>query len=270
MATDSNIVWNADSNTVWNAAPRDPVLNDGDAHVWRAPLDVHASLLRHLLATLSADERSRHERFHFQKDRDHFAAGRGFLRLILSRYVKLEPARLGFDYGAQGKPSLQSGAGGIIETLSGGGSDALRFNLSHSGGIALLALARGRDVGVDVEFMRADISTDELAERFFSLREVASLRALPSAIRRTAFFKCWTRKEAFIKAKGGGLSIPLDQFDVAFAPADTPALLRTGWNPHEASLWSMFDLDVDTDYAAALVVEGKPSQVSCWHFNVDL
>lgn len=269
MSTESNIVRNTDSASVWHAAPPDPSLSDDEVHVWRAWLDVSASRLQRLLATLSADERQRHGRFHFQKDRDHFAVGRGFLRTTLSRYLKLEPAQLNFVYGQQGKPALTTGAGdrpgAHVQS-----HDALRFNLSHSGGIALLAIATGRDVGVDVEFMSAQVTTDEVAERFFSPHEVATLRTLPREIRRTAFFKCWTRKEAFIKAKGGGLSIPLDQFDVAFAPAQTPALLRTQWNPREASCWSMFDLNVEAaDYAAALVVEGTPRQLSCWQFDDD-
>lgn len=163
---------------------------------------------------------------------------------------------------AHKKPSLKTDAVGEREA-----GEMLRFNLSHSGGIALLALATRRDVGVDVEFMRDQISTDDLANRFFSHRESATLRALAPELRRTAFFKCWTRKEAFIKAKGGGLSIPLDQFDVAFAPTEQPALLRTAWDTNEASLWSMHDLAAGEEYAAALVVQDSPRRISCWQFT---
>ncbi len=249
------------SSEVWNAAPSDVVLSDGEVHVWRASLDVPASRLRYLLDTLSADERSRHERFHFQKDRNHFAVARGFLRAVLGRYLRREPARLAFEYGPQGKPSLKT------NTRGGEASHTPAFNLSHSGGIALLALATRGEVGVDVEFMRDQISTDELAERFFSRQEAATLRALPKEIRRTSFFKCWTRKEAFIKAKGGGLSIPLDQFDVTFAPDAQPALLRTAWNPDEPSHWSMYALDPGEHYAAALATQGEALQVKCWQFG---
>ena len=250
------------SSDIWKASPPDFILSDGEVHVWRASLDVPAPHLRRFLAMLSVDERTRHERFHFQNDRDHFAVARGFMRTLLGRYLRREPASLVFEYGPQGKPSLKTDAVGEREA-----GEMLRFNLSHSGGIALLALATRRDVGVDVEFMRDQISTDDLANRFFSHRESATLRALAPELRRTAFFKCWTRKEAFIKAKGGGLSIPLDQFDVAFAPTEQPALLRTAWDTNEASLWSMHDLAAGEEYAAALVVQDSPRRISCWQFT---
>jgi len=223
-------------------------------HVWRTALDVPEAQLRSLWYTLTADERQRAERYVFERDRTHFVVARGLLRVLLGRYLRQDPPHLRFTYGPQGKPALATDMGGM----------ALRFNVSHSHGLALYAITRGREVGVDVERIRAEVAQEKIAERFFSPREVTVLRALPMSLQATAFFACWTRKEAYIKAKGDGLALPLDQFDVSLAPGEPAALLRTAWELQEAACWALQDLAPASGYRAALAVAGHAWRLMCW------
>lgn len=238
---------------VWQLPPADLSLSYHDVHVWRASLDLPAVYMQHLQHTLATDERSRATRFYFEKDRQHFIAARGLLRTILSRYLDCEPSQLRFSYNHYGKPALAA------ETLS--------FNVSHSHGLALYAITRDRKVGIDLEYMRSHVAGEHMAERFFSPREVASLRALPTQLQAQAFFNCWTRKEAYIKAQGYGLSLPLDQFDVSLAPDEPAQLLATRGDPQEASRWSLKALSPGTGYQAALAVEGHDWQLACWQWE---
>ncbi len=159
-----------------------------------------------------------------------------------------------FTYSNYGKPLVAN---------EDNGND-LRFNLTHSHGLALLAVTRGRDIGIDVEYLR-DMERDGelLAERFFSPRETAALRSLPPELRREAFFHCWTRKEAYIKANGKGLSLPLDEFDVSLHPGEQAALLATQHDPDDARRWSMRSLLPADGYIAALTVEGPSWRLWC-------
>lgn len=234
----------------WLDAPEEIVLDEGEVHVWRARLDQCEETLRRLTRLLSADERERAERFYFRRDRDHFAAARGALRTILGRYAAVAPGLLRFTYNAYGKPAL-----------SGGGP--IRFNVSHSNGLALFAVTAGREVGVDLEHVRADFAGVEIAASFFSAREVAALRALPPPALAEAFFDCWTRKEAYIKARGEGLSHPLERFTVSLAPGEPAALLRTDDDPREAARWSLVELSPGEGFRAALAVEGATPALRC-------
>jgi 4'-phosphopantetheinyl transferase len=223
-------------------------------HVWRAALDVPELQVRSLWDTLTADERQRAERYLFQKDRTFFVVARGLLRVLLGRYLRQDPPHLRFIYGPHGKPALATDTGG----------GALRFNVSHSHGLALYAITRGREVGVDVERIRPKVAQEKIAERFFSPREVTLLRALPAPLQATAFFACWTRKEAYIKATGEGLTLPLDQFDVSLVPGEPAALLRTAWDPQEAARWALQDLAPAPGYRAAVAVAGHDWCLTCW------
>jgi len=220
-----------------------PELAADEVHVWQAALDAPARPLRELAATLSTDERARAERYHFERDRRRFVVCRSLLRDILGRYAGRPAGALRFGYGSSGKPSLPD-------------SD-VRFNVSHSDGVAVYALARGREVGVDVERVRPVSGADRIAERFFSAPERQALRAVPATARTTAFFTCWTRKEAYVKARGEGLGLPLDQFAVSLAP-DGPARLwpAGGADAREVARWSLAGLRQDPGYVAALAVEG--------------
>ena len=238
--------------STFSSPPKSLSLQTGEVHVWLVELEQPDELLEKLRTTLDKDELERAARFHFDKHRRHFIVARGFLRDVLSRYLNARPAALRFSYGAYGKPALA----GEHE------QHALRFNMSHSHNIALLAITEEKHLGVDVEYIRSDFASEDIARRFFSRLEVEGFNALPREEQVAAFFRCWTRKEAFIKATGKGLSQPLDAFDVTLAPAVPAALLRVA--DDDASRWSISDLDVGPDYAAALVVEGVVTKVECW------
>ncbi len=222
----------------------------GTVHVWSIGLDPPRTRLDELRGWLCAEERQRAARFRFARHRDRFVAARGQLREILAGYEDVEPAALRFAYGAHGKPRL---AGGSV-----------RFNLSHSDGEALLAVAAGRDVGIDLERVRPDADCTAVARRFFSRAEATALLALPPAARAAAFFAVWTRKEAFVKARGDGLAVPLADFDVSIAALGPVRLLRTAWDPAEAGRWSLRTLDVAPGFAAALAVFGPQPEVRRW------
>ena len=244
------------SHSSWDDPPEIPLLGKDEVHVWRAALDAKASDVQRLQQVLSEDEQARAGRFYFQKDREHFIIARGLLRAILGRYLKLDPSQLQFRYTPHGKPFLD------IET----DRDELRFNVSHSHGIALYAITLKKELGVDVEWIRPDFANEQIAEHFFSHREVAALRALPASKQTEAFFNCWTRKEAYIKARGEGLSLPLDQFNVSLSPGEPARLLSTDGDPQEALRWSLQSLFPGSGYVAALAVAGHGWRLKCWQW----
>lgn len=233
--------------SMWDVSPVTMELGNNEVHVWRVHLDELLAQTDRCLDALPADERARAERLYFQRDRDRFIAAHGALRAILGFYLNRAPECVSFDYGSHGKPALARESGG----------DTIRFNMSHSRGIALYAIARAREVGIDVEFIHRNLEVEQIAERFFSRRETATLRALPTDLRRYAFFLCWTRKEAYIKARGEGLSMPLDEFDVSLIPGEPAGLLNTQPDSDDAVRWSMRDLNLAGGYVAALAAEGR-------------
>ncbi len=215
--------------------------------IWRVQVNIPADSRKLLEATLSADETERAARFHLAADRDRFIAAHGCLRDILTRYLHCEPHQLSFSKGEYGKPTLISNEG-------------IDCNLAHSGDYALIAIAQGRKVGIDVERMRTGISSFMIARQYFSKAEVAELEDLPIEQREVAFFTCWTRKEAYIKGQGLGLSLPLESFDVSLSPNE-PAILRaTRPNTDEAARWTLLSLDIDSHHAAAIAVENVAAQ----------
>jgi 4'-phosphopantetheinyl transferase len=226
-------------------------LEADEAHVWRIRLDEPAETVARMRELLNDDERRRADRFMFEEHRHRFTVGRATLRAIVGSYTGIAPSEICFRYNPYGKPELDRDQGG----------DRVRFNLSNTGALALCAVAEGRSVGVDVETHRADFAGLAIAERFFSPAEVAVLRGVRREDLTRAFFACWTRKEAYIKAQGKGLSIPLDSFEVSLAPDAPPALLVTHDDPAEARRWSLFELDPGPGFAAALVIEGNGCRV---------
>jgi medium-chain acyl-[acyl-carrier-protein] hydrolase len=237
----------------WPTTPAPPRLKEGDVHVWRLPLDQSAESSTYLRSLLSADEEERERRLRFPRDRERFVVCRGLLRVLLGRYLSRQPGRLHFAYGAHGKPVLADGA------AVGG----LRFNVAHSEGLALVAVARGREVGVDLERVRPEMTTEQMAASCFSPRELEALRALPRPLRAEAFFRCWTRKEAYLKATGTGLSLGLDRFDVTLRPGEPAALLANRDDPDEVRRWSLSDLQPGPGFVGALAVE-RDSRTP-WH-----
>jgi 4'-phosphopantetheinyl transferase len=246
-------------NSVWQAPPSLFSLSDDDVHVWRASLNCGPARIQRIQQVLSDDERKRSQNFHFTKDKQSFIVARSLLRIILSKYLHTPPRLIEFCYGPHGKPALASNDGG-----------ELQFNLSHSNGMLLMAVSKNRPIGVDVEYMRNDPTRLKIADRFFSPREVSKLRSLPDVDQKRAFYTCWTRKEAYIKAKGMGLSLPLDQFDVSLIPGEAPALLWNASDPEEVSQWMFYDLPPIPGFATALVVKSPPVGIEFWQLVEEL
>lgn len=223
------------------AAARNRVALD----VWSFGLDPPDGVLTDLSEALSGDELERAESFRFRRDAERFAAGRGRLRRILAGLLDNDPAALRFTYGPAGKPALK-------------GYPKLGFNLAHSGGLALLAVAEGATVGVDVELSPPDRGAcEEISPAYFSAEEVESLAALGGAQREAAFLRCWTRKEAYVKALGDGLQVPLDGFSVSLGPGE-PARLRSCRKAGEVERWTLADLSCMTAGATAAVCLDRP------------
>ena len=200
--------------------------------VWRGSLDQGPDLRARLEAVLDRDELERAAAFRFLRDRDRFVVGRGLLRMLLARYLGRAPEEVRFRYGRERKPALAG--------------DELRFNLAHAEGTVLYAFSPAFDIGVDVELMGPNVADGRVAERFFSPREVAALRAVPERDRIKAFLTCWTRKEAVLKAHGDGLMLPLDSFEVTLAPGEPAELLSAEWAPGDRARWQLVDLSETT------------------------
>lgn len=219
---------------VWDALPE---LKDGDIHLWLASLNQpNLPMLKSLLAP---DELQKATRFYFAKDKNAYIAARGLLRKLLASYLNRDPAALHFDYNTFGKPFLPP-------------PTELTFNLSHSFELVLYAVGRNVVLGVDIEHIRPVNEFWDIARGYFSKNEVAMLQTVPEGQQLEAFYNCWTRKEAFIKAKGEGLSMPLNQFDVTLIPGEPARLLETRGTPDEAGQWQLESFIPQTGYVAAL------------------
>ncbi len=250
---------NSPPTSIWLIPPLDLDLQSQHVDIWRAHLDLSDNYLELLETTLSDDENQRAARLYFQGDRDRFIAAHGCLRDILARYLHCEPGQLSFSAGSNGRPGLSA------NSFDAG----IEFNLTHSGTYALVAVTWERKVGVDLECIRQGLSPENIAERYFSQGEVSELMALPTDQREAAFFKCWTRKEAYMKATGLGLSLPLDSFDVSLNPNE-PAILRaTRPDPQEVARWSLLSLEVDSGYASAVAVEGQGLEFRLWDWEMN-
>lgn len=225
------------------ALPKDEV------QLWRVDLAAVRPNESRWRKLLSPDESERASRFHFLRDRQSYVASRGILRIILAGYLSADPHELSFSYSKKEKPSL-----GPVH-----GESQVKFNVTHSSAVAMYAFTRQREVGVDVEQIRRDIEVESIANRFFSLHEQEELAAFPAEQRVDAFFRCWTRKEAYIKATGDGLSLPLSQFDVSLALGvqDSNALLATRPDASEARRWFLREVPGGLDHIAAICVQGE-------------
>ena len=219
------------------------VARERQVDLWYADLDSFSA--DHLEPVLCAEELGRAHRFHFAKDKKHFIVTRALLRTLLGAYLGTDPRLLILAYGKMGKPFVTAEFEGRIS-----------FNLAHSGGRAIYAFTESRALGVDLELIREETAGDDIAKRFFSASEIEELQTVPLELRREAFFNCWTRKEAYIKARGEGLSMPLDGFRVSLKPGDLAALLSNHSDLTEVERWEMRSIPVAAGYVAALVVEG--------------
>jgi 4'-phosphopantetheinyl transferase len=218
--------------------------NSDEVHIWVAQLDASPAEIERLKKILSPDEQARADRFRVKEKQAQFIVARGVLRELLGEYLSRAAETLQFHYNSHGKP--------LLDDEEAGG---LRFNLAHSASLAVYAMTLKRDVGVDVEYMRPGRPFLELAERFFARREAQTLRELPPSAQMEAFYRCWTCKEAFVKAKGHGLTIPLHQFETAFAPGEAAALRRTDWDPAEAGQWALKTFSPAPGYVGTVAFE---------------
>lgn len=229
---------------IWRRSYEAPALKAGDVHVWRVYLDRDSFYVRKLFGTLSSDERQKAESYHVDQDSNRFVVARGMLRKILGSYLSLSPNRISFSYDRYGKPFLDSA------------DNSFRFNVAHSQERALIAVARGREVGVDVEFVDKKVEIFKIAQRIFSPTELSRLQILAFDLQATAFFRGWTRKEAYLKAVGTGFSEPKKQLAGPVMPAELFISDRTtGFE--KLGDWTLTTLPFEQKYMAALAVEGE-------------
>jgi 4'-phosphopantetheinyl transferase len=228
-------------------------LAPGEVHVWAIALDPPPATAAALGRLLSPDEQARAARFRFDEHRRRYAVGRGALRTLLGAYLGERPERLVFGYGPRGKPELPA-------------APELGFNLSNSEELALVGFLRGREIGVDVEYLKPMPDLAQIAERFFCAAETAKLLALPPEVHREAFFNCWTRKEAYLKAVGEGLAAPLDSFEVTLAPDEPARMLALRGDRTAAESWSYHHLRPAPDYLGAVAIEGGSWSVRTLRF----
>lgn len=234
----------------WEPACGATPLEEGVVDVWRVGVPVWRHRLDALAACLDAEESRRAAAFHFDRDRHSYVVARGVLRLLLGRYLSMPPAAVRIGAGSHGKPEVE---------------EPLEFNLSHSGDLVLMAFAPGCRVGIDVERIEARVDPLGLARGFFAPGETAALEALAQERRRDAFFACWSRKEAWLKVTGTGLSFPLRDFEVGLEADSADALRSVGGSREAALRWQVRDLDVGPGYRAALATEGRGARIRHWH-----
>lgn len=235
-----------DGGASWSLVRQVPALDAASVHVWMAELAALEPWSARLYGVLDRTERERAGRFRFERDCVRFGLSHGWVRLLLGQYLRRDPSRVRLGVSALGKPFVQEDAP----------EPPLQFSLSHSGELAVLAVARGRPVGADVEAILPERATPEIAARFFSPEEAQGLGRLPQERRAEAFFRCWTRKEAYVKARGDGLSRRLDRFSVSLGAEATPSLRPCGAGEEEAAGWSLRDLAPPAGYAGAVAAEG--------------
>ena len=230
-----------------------------EVHIWCVSLDVPPETLARLDATLSLEERDRGARLRFTQDRQRFTVAHGALRDLLGLYLGIPPSRVGYVYNAFGKPALDPRCG------------RLRFNLSHSADIALIAIAAEADVGVDLEYILGQTDYAELARCFFSAAEVNALSALPPDRYAESVIGCWTKKEAYLKATGSGFAIPLNTFTVPLTidPALDPVDFQVEPNDiDQTTSWSLYTLRPAPGYVGALAIQGSGWRLSQWQWKV--
>lgn len=242
----------------WPSGIPEERIGSNQIHIWRASLNVSELQVKSLLEILSVDEIERAGRFHFERDQKRFIAGRGMLRQMLGLYLAIPPQDIRFKYASHGKP--------LIHTDSK--HQVLHFNLSHSAGVVLYAFAHNQPIGIDLEGIKRKVEIEQIAKRFFSPEEIHSLQQVPPHIQSDLFFQYWTRKEAFLKAIGKGVSFPMEQVDVSAQSGQKWAPVNLKGDSLEHSNWYGRDLFLGQGYAGAIVTEGKGWEISCREYQI--
>ena len=221
------------------------IISKGECHLWSASLKENEAKLPQLYEPLSVEERQQAARFHFDKDRNMYILAHGLLRRLLARYLDIRPESLDFFAGASGKPQLAKSACPLD----------LRFNISHTRGLAAVALALDHDVGVDVECLERSVDWPLMAKRILCERENAEVNALPEAEKQAAFFKGWVCKEAVLKATGEGIAGGMDQVEVSLSPGKEARLLAFRGDTSASSRWTLHTLSISPNVVAAVAVD---------------
>lgn len=244
-------------NLLWHQPPKELVLDNNEAHIWRADLDLAGPEAEYFCRFLSKDELERAGSFYFQQDRRRFVVNRGILRMILSRYLHKDPGQIVFYYGPFGKPALAKEPG----------LKRVHFNLSHSASLALYTVVQNQNVGIDIEQIRSDFPWDRIAKRFFCTSEYETLRAIPRNLRSEAFFNDWTCKEAYGKATGRGLSLPLNQIEISRITGKPADRLNVPGERIQPSRWLLLKFRPAKGYVGCLVVERPCLHVKGWQWQ---
>ncbi len=238
----------------WDSAPVDLQLDVNFIDVWRSRVDLPETEIRKYAKTLSQQEQERAEGFSFADKYEEYVVTRGLLRKALAHMLKQTPEAFEFEYTASKKPYLSRKYANKV----------ISFNASHSHGQALVAVSVGRNIGIDIERIRAGVKYEKLAQRFFSEAEYTALMQCPPEQRLSAFYAIWTRKEAFVKAVGKGIAFGLSEFDVNVDPHQPPVMLATRWDPKDASKWLMATIKTEAGYMATVVTDGPEFQLRLW------
>ncbi len=239
----------------WDVGPVQPLLQNQEVHIWYADLNLSENLIQLMGNVLNQDEKDRAARFVRDEDRLHFIAARSILRNILSRYCHCAPENIQFNYNAKGKPFLN------VEQMQ----LDIQFNLSHSHGVALYAISLIENIGIDIEYNQRQIHPLDIAQRFFSNEEITLLSQLPASEQLTGFYKIWTRKEAYVKAIGEGISHPFDQFSVDLM--NNKSKIKLNAAKGKLSEWTIYEILTDTKYSAALALPFDEPIIHYWRWQ---
>lgn len=237
----------------WKPPPNNLTLKSIETHIWRANLDKNNSNFAFLKTHLTKDEVEYAKRFKFKKHSNRFIIARGILRSLLGRYLEVTPRKIKIEYSDYGKPHFQN-------------EKAINFNISHSKQMAVFAFSKYCNIGIDIEFINKKIEFDEIAKRFFSKNEVKTLNSLSDKDKVIGFYNCWTRKEAFIKAVGEGLSFPLDKFEVSLEPEKPAKIIKINCPQQDVSKWSIYAIKPEHNFVGSCVLEGSIERIKYWNW----
>ena len=230
-------------------------LSNNEISVWFINFDVSEDKITFLNSFLSEDEILKASKFRFKKDKNCSIITRGTLRLLSSKYLNIKPEDIPFKNGEFGKPYYD------LKTK-------LKFNVSHSGNMAVIGFVLNDDIGVDIEEMKTDFEVFDIASNYFSNSEIDSLKSSPLENHINGFYRCWTKKESFIKAKAKGLSFPLDSFSVSIDSDEKTELLETKWDKNEKELWNLFSFTPQENYIGAVSVKGNIQNIKYYNINL--
>jgi 4'-phosphopantetheinyl transferase len=243
----------------WTNSPRIPLLGGNEVHVWKIDLDDGPDTTTHLLELLSEKERGHARRFHHMRDRSGYVVSHGMMRMLLGGYLHLHPGTIDFAVTAHGKPHL----------LPLPGRTPISFNLSHSGGLAVIGIASGPEIGIDIEFVERDFPIADTARRVLTETEFDRLASLPNHLRIPEFYRFWTMKEAYLKGVGTGFTREMNSFEVSVLRGKPAHCCGVADLPENGGEWMLFELPPIPGYAGALAVRTEPSAVRCLEVNPD-